>query len=104
MAARGNRSDPAQDRAVYIISVAAELAGVHPQTLEVLRTRVGDCNEHTALYVALARWRRPDATISRVRMRRRRGTRACSSPVSASQRSIHAIWADRRSDRTWPRR
>jgi Transglutaminase-like superfamily len=26
-----------------------------PDALEVLRTRVGDCNEHTALYVALAR-------------------------------------------------
>ncbi|HET7869930.1 MAG TPA: helix-turn-helix transcriptional regulator [Actinomycetota bacterium] len=35
MAARGNRSDRAEDRAVYIISVAAELAGVHPQTLRI---------------------------------------------------------------------
>ena len=35
MAARGNRSDRGQDRAVYIISVAAELAGVHPQTLRI---------------------------------------------------------------------
>jgi hypothetical protein len=26
-----------------------------PDALEVLRTRVGDCNEHTALYVAMAR-------------------------------------------------
>ena len=26
-----------------------------PSAREVLRTRVGDCNEHTALYVALAR-------------------------------------------------
>jgi transglutaminase-like putative cysteine protease len=26
-----------------------------PSALEVLRTRVGDCNEHTALFVALAR-------------------------------------------------
>ncbi len=26
-----------------------------PSAMEVLRTRVGDCNEHTALYVALAR-------------------------------------------------
>lgn len=26
---------PAEDRAVYIISVAAELAGVHPQTLRI---------------------------------------------------------------------
>jgi hypothetical protein len=26
-----------------------------PSALEVLRTKVGDCNEHTALYVALAR-------------------------------------------------
>jgi MerR family transcriptional regulator/heat shock protein HspR len=28
-------SDPARVRAVYVISVAAELAGVHPQTLRV---------------------------------------------------------------------
>ena len=35
MAGRGNRSDRGQDRAVYIISVAAELAGVHPQTLRI---------------------------------------------------------------------
>lgn len=28
-----NRAQDARDRAVYIISVAAELAGVHPQTL-----------------------------------------------------------------------
>jgi hypothetical protein len=26
-----------------------------PSALEVLRTRIGDCNEHTALYVAMAR-------------------------------------------------
>ncbi|HEX2032285.1 MAG TPA: MerR family transcriptional regulator [Actinomycetota bacterium] len=32
MARRNGRSD---DRAVYIISVAAELAGVHPQTLRI---------------------------------------------------------------------
>jgi MerR family transcriptional regulator, heat shock protein HspR len=29
------RSDRPQERAVYIISVAAELAGVHPQTLRI---------------------------------------------------------------------
>jgi len=28
-------SDPARARAVYVISVAAELAGVHPQTLRI---------------------------------------------------------------------
>jgi MerR family transcriptional regulator/heat shock protein HspR len=36
--AKGNRSSGASrpdDRAVYIISVAAELAGVHPQTLRI---------------------------------------------------------------------
>ena len=26
-----------------------------PSALEVLRTKIGDCNEHTALYVAMAR-------------------------------------------------
>jgi MerR family transcriptional regulator/heat shock protein HspR len=29
------RNDRSEDRAVYIISVAAELAGVHPQTLRI---------------------------------------------------------------------
>lgn len=29
------RNDQAEERAVYIISVAAELAGVHPQTLRI---------------------------------------------------------------------
>ncbi len=29
------RAERAEDRAVYIISVAAELAGVHPQTLRI---------------------------------------------------------------------
>ena len=33
MPARERRSDP--ERAVYVISVAAELAGVHPQTLRI---------------------------------------------------------------------
>ena len=31
----GSSGGPAEDRAVYIISVAAELAGVHPQTLRI---------------------------------------------------------------------
>ncbi|HXF35955.1 MAG TPA: helix-turn-helix transcriptional regulator [Actinomycetota bacterium] len=36
MAERGARGDGrSRDRAVYIISVAAELAGVHPQTLRI---------------------------------------------------------------------
>jgi hypothetical protein len=35
-----------------------------PSALEVLRTRVGDCNEHTALYVALARALRLPARIA----------------------------------------
>lgn len=30
-----NRREQSEDRAVYIISVAAELAGVHPQTLRI---------------------------------------------------------------------
>ncbi len=36
MAERGARGDGrSRDRAVYVISVAAELAGVHPQTLRI---------------------------------------------------------------------
>jgi MerR family transcriptional regulator/heat shock protein HspR len=37
-AGRG-RSEPSHERAVYIISVAAELAGVHPQTLRMYERR-----------------------------------------------------------------
>lgn len=32
---QGRESPPEDERAVYIISVAAELAGVHPQTLRI---------------------------------------------------------------------
>lgn len=35
MAKREGRAERPEDRAVYIISVAAELAGVHPQTLRI---------------------------------------------------------------------
>ena len=35
MAKRNEKRDEPEDRAVYIISVAAELAGVHPQTLRI---------------------------------------------------------------------
>jgi transglutaminase-like putative cysteine protease len=35
-----------------------------PSALEVLRTKVGDCNEHTALYVAMARAARIPARIA----------------------------------------
>src|SRR5919198_3831825 len=38
-AGRTSEPDPAGDRAVYIISVAAELAGVHPQTLRIYERR-----------------------------------------------------------------
>jgi transglutaminase-like putative cysteine protease len=36
-------------------SIAARPAFGIPNALEVLRTRAGDCNEHTQLYVAMAR-------------------------------------------------
>ncbi len=36
---RGARGERTDDRAVYIISVAAELAGVHPQTLRMYERR-----------------------------------------------------------------
>jgi MerR family transcriptional regulator/heat shock protein HspR len=35
----GRRGERQEDRAVYIISVAAELAGVHPQTLRIYERR-----------------------------------------------------------------
>jgi hypothetical protein len=40
----------------YVHSIVEKKPTVSlPSALEVLRTRVGDCNEHTALYVAMAR-------------------------------------------------
>ena len=36
---RGDEAERSSDRAVYIISVAAELAGVHPQTLRMYERR-----------------------------------------------------------------
>jgi len=32
---RVDRGEASEERAVYVISVAAELAGVHPQTLRI---------------------------------------------------------------------
>ncbi len=37
--ASGRRSDVDRDRGVYMISVAAELAGMHPQTLRIYESR-----------------------------------------------------------------
>ena len=39
MSKEGRRGERHEDRAVYIISVAAELAGVHPQTLRIYERR-----------------------------------------------------------------
>src|SRR3954462_13648510 len=37
--ARADGADPDRDRGVYMISVAAELAGMHPQTLRIYESR-----------------------------------------------------------------
>jgi MerR family transcriptional regulator/heat shock protein HspR len=37
--ARADADDPDRDRGVYMISVAAELAGMHPQTLRIYEAR-----------------------------------------------------------------
>jgi len=55
----GDRLDP-KDRAERLVRHVHALLRKKPtislpSALEVLRTRVGDCNEHTALYVAMAR-------------------------------------------------
>ena len=39
MAARGRKQAAARRRGVYMISVAAELAGMHPQTLRIYESR-----------------------------------------------------------------
>jgi transglutaminase-like putative cysteine protease len=53
--ARGPR-DEAERLARHVNAILEKKPTVSlPSALEVLRTRVGDCNEHAALYVALAR-------------------------------------------------
>jgi transglutaminase-like putative cysteine protease len=53
--ASGNR-DRAERLTRYVNSILEKKLTVGlPSAREVLRTRVGDCNEHTALYVAMAR-------------------------------------------------
>jgi transglutaminase-like putative cysteine protease len=53
--ATGNR-DRAERITRYVNSILEKKLTVGlPSAREVLRTRVGDCNEHTALYVAMAR-------------------------------------------------
>jgi MerR family transcriptional regulator/heat shock protein HspR len=39
MGAKGRRSDVDPERGVYMISVAAELSGMHPQTLRIYESR-----------------------------------------------------------------
>ena len=57
---RGRRRPPPRQRAERLVRHVHALLEKKPtvslpSALEVLRTRIGDCNEHTALYVALAR-------------------------------------------------
>ena len=53
--AAGNR-DRAERLTRYVNSIIEKKLTVSlPSAREVLRTRVGDCNEHTVLYVAMAR-------------------------------------------------
>ncbi|HKC11960.1 MAG TPA: transglutaminase-like domain-containing protein, partial [Vicinamibacteria bacterium] len=53
--ARGPR-EKAEKLVRYVHAILEKKPTVSlPDALEVLRTRVGDCNEHTALYVAMAR-------------------------------------------------
>jgi MerR family transcriptional regulator/heat shock protein HspR len=63
MAERTQRNDD-EDRAVYIISVAAELAGVHPQTLRIYERKgllrpkrtQGNTRRYSDADVQLLRW------------------------------------------------
>ena len=61
---REDRNDERDDRPVYVISVAAELAGVHPQTLRIyeqkgllrpMRTQ-GNSRRYSDADVELLRW------------------------------------------------
>src|ERR1700693_2880344 len=58
------RNDQAEERAVYIISVAAELAGVHPQTLRIYERKgllrpertQGNTRRYSARDISHLRW------------------------------------------------
>ena len=64
MAERKEPKDDREDRAVYIISVAAELAGVHPQTLRIYERKgllrpkrtQGNTRRYSDADVELLRW------------------------------------------------
>jgi MerR family transcriptional regulator/heat shock protein HspR len=64
MVERQDRNDDGGDRAVYMISVAAELAGVHPQTLRIYERKgllrpqrtQGNTRRYSDADVELLRW------------------------------------------------
>ena len=64
MVDRPDRNDDGGDRAVYMISVAAELAGVHPQTLRIYERKglvrpkrtQGNTRRYSDADVELLRW------------------------------------------------
>jgi MerR family transcriptional regulator/heat shock protein HspR len=64
MVERQDRSADGSDRAVYMISVAAELAGVHPQTLRIYERKglvrpkrtQGNTRRYSDADVELLRW------------------------------------------------
>ena len=64
MVDREDRSDDGGDRPVYMISVAAELAGVHPQTLRIYERKglvrpkrtQGNTRRYSDADVELLRW------------------------------------------------
>jgi MerR family transcriptional regulator/heat shock protein HspR len=64
MADREERNDERDDRPVYVISVAAELAGVHPQTLRIYERKglvrpkrtQGNSRRYSDADVELLRW------------------------------------------------
>ncbi|MGZ5297892.1 MAG: MerR family transcriptional regulator, partial [Actinomycetota bacterium] len=61
---RSRRDEDDDERAVYIISVAAELAGVHPQTLRIYERKglvrpkrtQGNTRRYSDADVELLRW------------------------------------------------
>jgi MerR family transcriptional regulator, heat shock protein HspR len=64
MVERNDRNDAGDDRPVYMISVAAELAGVHPQTLRIYERKglvrpkrtQGNTRRYSDADVELLRW------------------------------------------------
>ncbi len=103
--AAGLRSDgrPLTGRAVYVISVAAELAGVHPQTLRIYERKGlvdpartgGGSRRYSERDIALLR-RIQDLTSAGLNLEGVRQVLALEAEVARLRRELEAVQAEAR--------